>query len=131
MKRLFWLVLFAAVGWYGWQHRATLLHPEVVDEVVIVNATGTDIVRVRVTVDGQTLVREAIANGTSSTLTFHLERQSEFQVEWQWRRREGRVNWRGGLVTPGPVPLRTTITALTDGTAMATSEPVPPRSPGR
>jgi hypothetical protein len=122
MKRLFQLALFAAIAWYGWQHRGTLLHPEPTDEAVIVNTIDAAMVRVRLIVDGQTLVREVIEPGTSTTLPFHLKHASDFQLEWQYRGREGRANWRGGLVTPGPVPLRTTLTALADGTAMVTSE---------
>jgi hypothetical protein len=124
MKKLLVLAVFAAAAWYGWKNRETLLHPVPTDEAVVVNATDMGIVRVRVTVDGQTMVREVIDAGASAVLPFHLTHDSDFQVEWQWQRREGKVKWRGGLVTADGPPSRTTLTASTDGTVMVTSAPL-------
>jgi hypothetical protein len=130
MKKLMFLALFAVAGWYGWSHRETLLHPAPTDEAVVVNATDMAIVRVRVTVDGQTMVREVIEPGESAALPFHLAHDSDFQVEWQWKRREGKVQWRGGLVTAGAAASRTTLTAYTDGTVTVTSSLLG-QAPGR
>lgn len=115
MKKLLLLVLFAFALHYGWNHRDTLFRRPPGHEAVVVNATDRALLRVRLTVDGQTLVREVVEPGERATLPFQVARDSDFQLEWQWRGREGKANWRGGLVTAGSPPSRTTLTAYADG----------------
>lgn len=124
MKKLIILVLIAMTAWYGWKHRESLLHPVHDNEAVIVNAADHGLQRFRVTVDGQTMVREEIEPGASSTLPFHVAHDSDFQLDWQWRGREGRPTWRGGLVTAGAPLSRTTLTVSDDGSVTVASAPL-------
>jgi len=121
MKKLILLALFAAAAWYGWKNREALMHPVPSDQAVIVNAADRALLRVRLTVDGQTMVRDAIEPGASTTFPFHIAHDSDFQMDWQWRGREGRGVWRGGLVTANSPPSSSTLTVSADGSVTETS----------
>ena len=60
MKRLLFLALVAAVAWFGWKQLPTLLERRPAHEAVIRNNTGTGLTRIRLVVDGQTFVMEAL-----------------------------------------------------------------------
>lgn len=126
MKRLLTLLAFAAVLYYGWQHRDSLLHREPGSEAVVVNAADMTLLRVRLTVDGQTVVRESIAPGERATLPIRPKRDSDFRLDWQWERREGGASWQGGTITGGAAPSRTTFTVGADGSVMFQAAPLPP-----
>lgn len=125
MKKLLSLLAFAAVLYYGWQHRDSLLHREPGSEVVVVNAADMGLLRVRVTVDGATVVREALASGERATLPIRPKHESDFQMDWQWERREGGASWRGGTITGDGAPSRTTLTVSADGSVMFQAAPLP------
>jgi hypothetical protein len=119
MKRLLFLVVVAGIAWYGWNHRAELFQHAPAHEVVVENRSGGDIERVRIKVDGQTLVKERVAEGQDAHLTFRLNRDSTFDLVWVSRGEER--SWSGGLAPAGPMTQRYffTIGAGTDVTYRA------------
>jgi hypothetical protein len=122
MKNLLIFALLVLAAWYGWKK-----WPEFVDrrpghDLVLMNETGQALERVRVVVDGQTLVREVIEDGTTVTIPFKVQRESSFLLEAQWSRREGMIQWRGGMVPPGPMLQRHILRIDADGEIMYLTE---------
>lgn len=103
MKKFVFFVLVAVAGWYGWTHRDTLFQRRDAHDAIIENDTGEAIQRVRLTVDGQTLVKETLAQGAAATLPFQVTNDSDFELKWEWVERPGELSWRGGNVTAGPM----------------------------
>lgn len=124
MKRLLLLALFAAAGWYGWQNRAVLFAGAADSEAVIVNSGTHAMLRVRLTVDGRTHVRDVIEPESKATLPFTTSRVSDFGLKWDWRGLEGAQEWRGGEVAPGPPRSRCTIQVFADGGATCSCVPL-------
>ncbi len=115
MKRLFFLVLVALAAWIGWKKWPQFMERRPSHEVVLVNQTGQTLEHIRVMVDGQTLVREHLAEGESATLPFRVQRDASFELEAQWGQREGLIRWRGGQVPAGPMVQRHILTIDPDG----------------
>jgi len=103
MKKFLFLVLVAFAGWYGWNHRDNLLKRQDSHEAIVENDTGESMERIRLTVDGQTVVKETLAQGAAATLPFRVTNDSDFRLTWQWTQRPGEANWRGGTVAAGPL----------------------------
>ena len=103
MKKLILLALVVAAGWYGWKNYPEMFNRQPGHMAVIINHTGRDMERVRLVVDGQTLVREALADGAEAEFTFKVANDSEFQLIWQWSNAPGEFQWRGGRVPRGPM----------------------------
>lgn len=103
MKKLILLVLVVAAGWYGWNNYPRIFNRQPGHKAVILNHTGRDMQRVRLVVDGQTLVRETLPDGTDAELDFKVANDSEFQLIWQWSDAPGEFQWRGGRVPRGPM----------------------------
>lgn len=125
MKRLLFLAIVVAIGWYGWQHRAVLFTGDTDSVAVLVNDGTRDMLRVRLTVDGQTYVRDVIAQGTQTTIPMPVRRVSDFRLRWEWRGLEGAPNWQGGEVTPGPPRSRCTLTVFDDNGVTVACSPIP------
>src|SRR5262245_49497032 len=106
MKKLVFLVLVGAVAWYGWKHYPSLLERRPSHEAVVRNATGSNLTRVRLTVDGQTFVKEELADGASAAFPFRVGRDASFDLDWQWANRLGENHWSGGMVPKGPMVQR-------------------------
>jgi hypothetical protein len=123
MKKLFFLVLVIVAGWYGWNHRDTLLHRQGDNEAVIQNSANTSLERVRLTVDGQTLVKESIAQGEKVVLPFRINNDSDFKLVWQWGNRIGERNWEGGMIAPGPMLQRHVFEVDDEGNVTYHAEP--------
>jgi hypothetical protein len=103
MKKLILLLLIVAAAWYGWKNYPQLLNRQPGHKAVIINNAGHDMQRVRLVVDGQTLVRESIADGAEGELTFKVANDSDFELIWQWTDAPGEFRWRGGRVPRGPM----------------------------
>ena len=125
MKRLLFLAAIAAVAWYGWQHRTGLFAGTTDSEAVIFNSGTHAMLRVRLTVDGQTYVREVIEPESRVTLPFPVTRVSDFRLRWEWRGLLGMHEWRGGEVLPGPPRSRCTIQVFDDNGATCSCVPIP------
>ena len=115
MKKLIMLVLVAAVAWYGWKHLPSLLERRPSHEAVIQNSTGAGLTRIRLIVDGQTFVKEELADGASAVFPFRVGKDASFQLTWQWADRVGENSWSGGMVPAGPMVQRHTMTIDGDG----------------
>lgn len=115
MKRLVLLALLAFVGWYGYKHYDQLMHPRPRHEAVIRNDSGGKLVRIRLTVGNHTYVKEELANGESATFPFTVDRDSQFVLLWEYDTNTSVGNWTGGLVAPGPIVARHTMTIRDDG----------------
>jgi hypothetical protein len=123
MKKLFFLALLAFAGWYGWNHRDTLFQRKAGHEAVVENHTGQAIQRVRVVVDGQTLVRQdPLEDGASVTLPFQIANDSDFQVTFLWVSRPGEMTWRGGSIARGPMLQRHVFQVMEDGSVLYRAE---------
>jgi hypothetical protein len=115
MKKLLVFVLLAVAAWYGWNHYGELLTRRPRHDAVIVNRSGRGLERVRLTVGGQTLVRESVAEDASATLPFRVTDDSDFELTWRWAGQELEQHWRGGRVPKGPMVQRHVLTVDPDG----------------
>lgn len=131
MKKLLLLVILAAAGWYGWQHRGAIFGGSSDSEVVLVNSGTRAMLRARLTVDGRTYVREVIEPGARETLPVTVTNASDFRLRWEWRGLEGSFDWRGGEITPGPPRSRCTVEVFDDNEATVACSPMPTNDAGR
>ncbi len=103
MRTLFFLALMAVAGWYGWNHRDAVLAGDRNHEAVIENGTSSAIERVRLIVDGQTMVKDSIPLNGKTVIRFTVNNDSEFKLVWQCGDRPGDFTWRGGRIASGPL----------------------------
>lgn len=120
MKKLLLLVIVAAVAWFGWKQLPTLFERRPAHEAVVQNDTGSGLTRVRVVVDGQTFVKEALPSGEAAVFPFRVGRDASFDVTWQWADRVGENHWSGGMVAVGPMVQRHTMTIDADAGVLYT-----------
>jgi len=110
MKKLLLLALIVAAAWYGWKHYPELANRQPGHKAVIINQTGRNMQRVRLIVDGQTLVKEELNDGDQAEFRFRVANDSDFQLFWQWADAPGESRWRGGSVPRGPMVQKHTFT---------------------
>lgn len=123
MKRLLFFALLAYVAWYGWNHKDTLrAGPH--SEVVIENATGRELTRIRVRANGETVVREDLAAGESATLPIATGGPGNFTVLWQWADAPGEPQWNGQVASASETS-RFHFRIEGTGSVMAFAEPMP------
>ena len=115
MKKLILLVLVALVAWYGWKRLPSLLEKRPSHEAVVQNSTGATLTRIRLTVDGQTFVKEELPDGANAVFPFRVGKDASFDLVWQWADRVGENSWSGGMVPAGPMVQRHTMTIDADG----------------
>ena len=125
MKRLLFLAIIAVIGWYGWQHRAGVFGGSTDSEVFLVNSGTRAMLRVRLTVDGQTYVREVLEPEGRTKIPVKVGRVSDFRLRWDWRGLEGVPEWRGGEITPGPPRSRCTLEVFDDNDVTVMCGPLP------
>jgi hypothetical protein len=118
--RIFLLLLFAAAIWYGWKQYPKLMERRPTHDAVIDNESGGDIERIRLKVGGQTLVKEALANGEKATLPFRVNQDATFDLTWSTR--AGEFNWSGGMVPAGPMVQRHEFLIDADGQVLYRAE---------
>lgn len=123
MRRIVFLVLIAAAAWYGWKHWPELLRRVPAHEAVVENQSGRTMTRIRVTVGGQTLVREELSDGQKAVLPFRVERDADFDLVWEWREALGERHWRGGMVPRGPMVQRHVFLVDAEGEVAYRAEP--------
>jgi hypothetical protein len=121
MNRLIFLLLLVIAGWYGWKHGPALFKRTASHDAVVLNATGMTMERVRVTVDGQTFVKEVIDNEQSAVFPFKVAHDASFQLEWEWKDKLGERRWRGGMVPRGPMVQRHLMQVDADGGVVYTA----------
>ena len=121
MKRLVFFLLLVLAGWYGWKRWPELLHRTPGHEAVVENDTGLTMERVRVTVDGQTFVKEELANEQRAVFPFKVAHDASFDLEWGWKEKMGERRWRGGMVPRGPMVQRHLMQVDSDGGVIYTA----------
>ncbi len=122
MKNLIIFVLVAVAAWYGWNHRDLLLNKHASHDAVIVNHSGRGMERIRLTVGGQTMVKESLAEDATLTLPFRVTDDSDFDLTWVWAGTETEMHWRGGRVPKGPMVQRHVMTVDGDGAVLYQAE---------
>jgi hypothetical protein len=110
MKKFLLLLIVVAVAWFGWKRLPALMERRPSHEAVVENATGVGLTRVRLVVDGQSFVKETLPDGEKAVFPFRVGRDASFELTWQWADRVGENSWSGGMVTPGPMVQRHTMT---------------------
>jgi hypothetical protein len=115
MKRLIFLAIIAFAAWYGYKHYDQVMHPQPRHEAVIRNDTGNTIVRMRLTVGGHTYVKEELPTGQTATFPFTVDHDSQFDLVWEFDTNTSVGHWTGGLVAPGPLVARHSMTIRGDG----------------
>ena len=118
MKRLIFLALFAVALWYGWQHRSELLERRSGHEAVVENASGREMTRVRLSVGGQTFVKESIPDGGKAVFPFRVDADASFTLVWRFADAMGEQTWSGGMVPKGPMLQRHVMTVDADGAVL-------------
>ena len=121
MKRFIFLVLLVLAGWYGWKRWPDLFTHAPGHEAVVENDTGLTMERVRVTVDGQTFVKEVIPNEQRVVFPFKVAHDASFELEWGWKEKMGERRWRGGMVPRGPIVQRHLMQVDADGGVVYTA----------
>ncbi len=116
MMRFLLLVLFAFALWYGWQHRGELLNRRSGHEAVVENMSGREMTRVRVSVGGQTFVKESIPDGEKAVFPFRVAADATFELVWRFAGAANDRSWSGGMVPRGPMLQRHIMTVDADGT---------------
>jgi hypothetical protein len=115
MKRLIlFLLLIVALG-YGWQHRGDLLNRRPGHEAVVENSSGREMTRVRLSVGGQTFVKDSIPADGKAVFPFRVDRDATFELVWQFADASSEQSWSGGMVPKGPMLQRHIMTVDGDG----------------
>lgn len=103
MKRLIFFAFVAFAAWYAWHHWHDLTDRRAKHEAIVENHSGREMQRVRLSVGGQTFVRETIPDEGSATFPFLVNDDATFQLEWKWPAQEFDQRWAGGSVPRGPM----------------------------
>ncbi len=129
MKRLVLLVLFGVAAWYAWHHWPELFTHVPMHDVQVTNTSTSGITKLRVTVGGQTFVKDSLAPGASTTWPFAVRDDSDFRLVWEWSDKIGEASWSGGRVTKGPVVQHHELRIDGDGGVVYTFEDKPTPGP--
>ena len=122
MKKLLILAILAFAAWQAWKNYPALRNPTPSHEVVVRNTSGDAIERLRITVGGQTFVKEALGSGESVAYPFRVSRDASFTVVWQWQGSPNELTWSGGMVPKGPMVQRHIIAIQGDGGVIYNAE---------
>jgi hypothetical protein len=122
MKKLLLLALIAAAAWYGWHHWHALITKQPRHDLDVVNTASSPIVRLRVSVGGQTFVKESLAPGATASWQFLVQNDSDFTLVWEWGDKVGEQRWSGGRVVKGPIVQHHTLTIDGDNGVVYTFE---------
>jgi hypothetical protein len=121
MKRIIFFLLIVLAAWYGWKRWPDLFRHDPGHEAVVENDSGLTMERVRVTVGGQTFVKEELPNEQRAVFPFRVTNDASFELEWGWKEKMGERRWRGGMVPRGPMVQRHTMQVDGDGGVIYTA----------
>jgi hypothetical protein len=122
MGRFIVLLLLIAAAWYGWKHYPELLSRTPSHEVVVENGTSNTAARIRISVGGQTFVKESLGPGQKASFPFKVNDDASFDLVWEYDSSPGERHWKGGNVFKGPIVARHTLTIQEDDGVVYTSE---------
>ena len=122
MKKIILFLIFAFAAWYGWKHWPEFSNRQPSHEAVVVNASGVTLVRIRLTVDGQTFVKEELPTEDKVVFPFRVKNDASFSLVWEWSDRIGESHWAGGMVPHGPMVQRHIMQVDGDGGVTYTAE---------
>jgi hypothetical protein len=122
MKRFLLLLLFLAALWYAWRHWGDLVHRPPGHEAVIENNSGREMTRVRLSVGGQTFVKESVPDDGKVVFPFRVDRDATFQLVWGFGDSQAEQSWSGGMVPRGPMTQRHIMTIDGDGAVLYRAE---------
>ena len=122
MKRFLLLVLLVVALWYAWQHWGDLVHRRPGHEAVIENLSDREMTRVRLSVAGQTFVKESIPDDAKAVFQFRVDHDATFQLVWSFAGSPDEQSWSGGMVPKGPMLQRHIMTVDGDGTVLYRAE---------
>jgi hypothetical protein len=122
MKKLIFLLLIAFAAWYGYKHYPELMNRRPGHDAVIENQSGLTMQAIRLTVDGQTFVKEELANEASVDFPFKVSNDASFTLVWAWKEKPGEAHWSGGMVPKGPMMQRHRFQIDGDGAVTYTPE---------
>jgi hypothetical protein len=122
MKRLLLLVLFIVAAWYAWHHWGDLVHRRAGHEAVVENSSGREMTRVRLSVAGQTFVKESIPDEGKAAFPFRVDNDASFQLVWSFADSPAEQSWSGGMVPRGPMLQRHIMTVDGDGAVLYRAE---------
>ena len=125
MKKLLVLVVLAFAAWQAWKHYPELTQHTPSNEAVVKNQSGHGIERLRLSVGGQTFVKEVLANGESTTFPFRVNNDASFQMTWNWADAVPELSWSGGSVSKGPMVQRHQLTITPGGGVMVEATEIP------
>jgi len=120
MKRLLILAVLVFAGWYGWTHYREFFTKRPAHEALVENHGSAAIERVRLKVDGQTMVKEQLGSGEHVAFPFRVNRDASFEI--QWRAGADERQWSGGLVPAGPMVQRHVFTIDDEGQVLYRAE---------
>lgn len=103
MKRLIFYAFVVFAGWYAWHHWHDLTDRRAKHEAIIENHSGRPMERLRLSVGGQTFVKETLADESSVVFPFLVNEDATFRLEWKWPSQDFDQRWAGGLVPRGPM----------------------------
>ncbi len=122
MKKIIVFLIFAFAAWYGWKHWSEFSNRQPSHEAVVVNATGVTLLRIRLTVDGQTFVKEELPPEDKIVFPFRVKNDASFRLVWEWKDRVAESHWDGGMVPKGPMVQRHTMQVDGEGGVTYTAE---------
>jgi hypothetical protein len=115
MKKLLLLALLGIALWQAWKHYPELTHPAPHHEAVIRNHSKESLEKVRLSVGGQTFVRDVLERGEATVFPFRVTNDATFTLLWQTPTQPDDQAWSGGRVPAGPMVQRYTITVEVRG----------------
>jgi hypothetical protein len=129
MKKLIIFALIVIAAWQAWKRYPELISRRPSNEAVVENAASDALARVRLSVGGQTFVREELPAGQTAVFRFRVNQDATFELNWEVARRMGEMQWRGGRVSAGPLVARHVMTVQDDGGVIYRAESLTPSTP--
>jgi len=115
MRRLIVFALIVVAAWFAWNKWGDVLLKKPSHEAVVENLSGREMVSVRLTVGGQTFVKESLPDEQKAVFPFRVSQESTFDLAWLWGDAPGEETWSGGFVPRGPMQQRHVMTVDGDG----------------
>lgn len=122
MKRLLFFAFVAFAAWYAWHHYHDLIDKRPSHEAIVENRSGRGMERIRLTVGGQTFVRETLPDDANASFPFRVSQDATFTLEWKWSNSDNEMHWSGGEVPRGPMVQKHHLTVDGDGAVIYQAE---------